>query len=331
MTTQWRRLLPDPFLTVLIATVALASVLPARGVAGTYLTYISSGAIVALFFMHGARLPREHLATALAHWRMHVAILSITFLVYPLLILGLHKAWPQLLTTSAWTGMFFLAALPSTVQSSIALTSLARGNVAGAVTSAAASNLLGIVIAPLIVAQLIQSSAATFSLAGVWRITLQLLLPFAIGHALRPWLGAWAARHSRALSYMDRTTIVLAVYTAFSAAVLGGIWSRLPLSTLMVIAAICAALLAAMLGIAKLVARLFGFSAQDQACVMFCGSQKSLVTGVPMARVLFPGAEAGIVILPLMLYHQLQLMVGAWLARRMGSAEPSGSGTAQRN
>jgi len=203
------------------------------------------------------------------------------------------------------------------VQSSIAFTSIAHGNVAGTVTSAAASNLLGIVISPLIASALTRSDAAAApSLDGIWKVAVQLLLPFVVGHLSRPWLAEWVARRKALLSITDRSTIVLAVYTAFSAAVIGGIWHQIPLATLGVLLILCAAMLTVVLLLTRFGARALGFERRDEISIVFCGSKKSLVTGVPMARVMFSPADAGAAILPLMLFHQIQLIVCAWLARR---------------
>jgi sodium/bile acid cotransporter 7 len=310
------RLLPDPFLGILLATIVTASLLPASGTTAAVFGIIATSAVVLLFFMHGVRLPRENLLAAVGHWRLHLLILACTFALIPLLGLGLASLLPGLLPHPLWVGVLFLCCLPSTVQSSIAMVSVARGNVAAAVTSAAASNLIGIALTPALVGLLAQAKGGAISFSGVWKIVLQLLLPFAIGHLLRPWLGAWAARQKAILTYTDRATIVLAVYSAFSAAVLAGIWRQVPAGTLLVLAAVVAVLLLATMTLARGAARLLGFSREDQTAIVLCGSQKSLVSGVPMARVLFAGPEVGAAVLPVMIYHQMQLMVHAWLARR---------------
>ncbi len=312
----------DPFLGVLLATVALASLFPASGAAAGWISTLASAAIVFLFFLHGVRLPRENLLAAIAHWRLHVLILGSTYVLFPLLGLGLNAAAPGLLPESMWVGVLFLCVLPSTVQSSIAFTSVGRGNVGAAVASAAASNLIGIGVTPLLLGLLVHAQAGdnTVNFAAVWKIVLQLLLPFALGHALRPWLGAWAARQKAILTYTDRATIVLAVYSAFSAAVIAGIWGQMPLWRLLVLALLCGVLLALVIGALRLAARTFGFSREDEVAIVFCGMQKSLVSGVPMARVLFAGPAMGAAVLPLMIYHQMQLMVCAWLARRYANS-----------
>jgi sodium/bile acid cotransporter 7 len=157
-------------------------------------------------------------------------------------------------------------------------------------------------------------------LSGIWKVVLQLLLPFVVGHALRPWLGEWALRQRKLLTYSDRLTILLSVYSAFSAAVIGGIWSAVPVLTLLVLVLICGLILAAALLTTRAIGRMAGFTPPDARTLLYCGTLKSLVSGVPMARVLFPSAEIGAIILPVMIYHQLQLMTCATIARRQGQS-----------
>ena len=312
------RFLPDPFILALLATVALATLLPANGHTAVQVGYVATAAVVLLFFLHGVRLPRENLVAALGHWRLHLLILGTTFVFIPLFGALLQRLFPGLLPANLWAGVLFLCALPSTVQASIAYTSMAQGNIAAAVASAAASNLLGIAATPLIAGLLLHTTGGDVPLSGIWKVVLQLLLPFVVGHALRPWLGSWAGRQRRLLTWSDRLTILLSVYAAFSAAVVAGIWSQVPLLTLLVLALVCIAILLAALLFTTGSARLAGFPAADARTVLYCGSLKSLVSGVPMARVLFPSAEIGAIILPVMIYHQLQLMICATIARRQG-------------
>lgn len=311
------RFIPDPFIPILLATVVLASLFPASGHAATQLNVAATAAVMLLFFLHGVKLPRENLVAALVNWRLHLFILATTYLLFPLIGLALSKLWPSLLPANLWAGVLFLCALPSTVQMSIAFTSMARGNVAASVTAAAASNLLGIVFTPLIAGALLHAQGSgSVPLSGIWKVVLQLLLPFLVGHLLRPALAEWAARRKQLLSWSDRLTILLSVYSAFSAAVIDGIWSRIPVTTLLVTAAVCAAMLTTVMLFALKGARLAGFSPDEQRSALYCGAFKSVVSGVPMARVLFPAAEIGAMILPLMMYHQLQMMVSATLAPR---------------
>ena len=216
----------DLFLLTLLGTVALASLLPVKGEAAGLVSAAATAATMLLFFLHGARLPRENLVAALAHWRLHLTILSLTFVAFPLLGLMMSRALRGLLPDDLWMGVLFLCALPSTVQSSIAFTSIAQGNVPGAIAAAAASNMIGIALTPIIVGTLTHAHGGAVSVSGVWKILVQLLLPFGVGHALRPWIGAGVTRHRRLLFYTDRSTILLAVYSAFSAAVVEGIWHQ---------------------------------------------------------------------------------------------------------
>jgi sodium/bile acid cotransporter 7 len=320
-----RRLRPEPFVLLLVGAVVLASLFPVRGEAAQQLALVSKLAIALLFFLHGARLPRAAVIAALAHWRLHLTVLASTFVLFP--ILGLAAGW----LTRPWlpeplpSGLIFLACLPSTVQSSIAFTSAARGNVAAAVTSASISNVIGMVLTPLLVALLLGARAGGFSFGAVEAILLQLLAPFAAGQVLRGWLGSWVDRRRRLLTFVDRGAIALIVYLAFSAAVVGGIWGRMSPGQLALVLGACAAMLAAVLLATTYGARRLGFAKPDEIVVVFCGSKKTL-TGVAMAGILFPAAVAGVIVLPLMIFHQLQLMVCAVLAQHYAARREDPAG-----
>jgi sodium/bile acid cotransporter 7 len=217
-------------------------------------------------------------------------------------------------------GVLFACALPSTVQSSIALTSIAKGNVPGAICSATMSNLAGICITPLLFGLMSRLHGGVVDGHGIWRIILQLLVPFAAGHLLRPWIGTWAARNRAILSVTDRSSILLVVYTAFSAAVVHGIWHQLPPGTLEILGLVMSLLLAGGLLMTIQVSRAMALCREDEVAIVFCGSQKSLVTGVPMANALFSAASVGPLLLPIMIYYPLQLVACAWLARRYATA-----------
>lgn len=313
------RLIPDPFLVALIGVVALAAFLPASGRAAEAVDIIANIAIGLLFFLQGARLARETVIGGITHWRLHVLVLGCTFVLFPLLGIALHALAPSLLSETLWVGMLFLCALPSTVQSSIAFTSIGKGNVPAAICAATASNLLGIFITPLLVGLLLSAKGEMgFDLTAIGKIVLQLLVPFIAGQILRPKIGGFVLKHKKILSMTDRSSILLVVYSAFSAAVVNGIWQRLAVNDLVTLLVLDSLLLAVVLLITTLAARAFGFDKPDEVTIVFCGSKKTLASGVPMANVLFPGAAAGIVILPLMIFHQIQLMVCAWMAQRYG-------------
>jgi solute carrier family 10 (sodium/bile acid cotransporter), member 7 len=313
---------PDNFTLAIIGAVIVASILPAVGVAATILHYVTIFAIALLFFLHGARLSREAALAGALHWRLHLIVLAATFVLFPILGLILRNALGLVLPESLLLGVLFLCLLPSTVQSSIAFTSIAHGNVAAAVCSASLSNLLGIFITPALVALLMNLKGGV-SIDAIWDIVLQLLVPFIAGHLLRPWIGDFIARHRYALGYVDRGSILLVVYLAFSEAVAHGLWHVLGVGDLIKLLLVCAALLAAVLIATVVVARRLGFERADEIVIVFCGSKKSLASGVPMAGVLFPLAQVGMIVLPLMLFHQIQLMVCAALARRYAANDPA--------
>lgn len=316
------RFLPDNFTLALLGTVTLASVLPASGVAAQALEGITVAAVALLFFLHGAKLSRDAIVAGLSHWRLHLVVVGTTFVLFPLLGWALRPVLLPLVTPGLYTGILYLCVLPATVQSAIAFTAMARGNMPAAICSASASTLLGIVITPLLVGLLLpesqqQSGAAQHdTLANIGRITLQLLVPFVAGHLLRPWIGGFVQRRAAALKLVDQGSILLVVFTAFSAAVVEGLWRQLPASALLGLVVVCAVLLTLALVTTTLVARRMGFSKEDEITLVFCGSKKSLASGVPMAKVLFASHAVGAIVLPIMVFHQMQLMVCAVLAQR---------------
>ncbi len=318
------RLLFDSFSLALIATAVLASLWPAEGAAATWLSRITTAGIALLFFLHGARLSREAVIAGLAHWRLHLTVLAATFVLFPLLGVALQPLATALLTPELYLGVLFLCALPSTVQSSIAFTSIARGNIAAAVVAASVSNLTGVLLTPLLAAMLM---AAHGGLSAPWKaigdILLLLLAPFIVGHLLQPWIGGWVRRWSRLLAATDRGTILLVVYGAFGHAVTQGLWQHVPLPALFGLIVVVCLLLAVAMALIGFAARRLGFEREDRIAILFCGSKKSLATGVPMANILFAGHPAlGMIVLPVMLFHQVQLMVCAALAQRFARGAP---------
>ncbi|MEA2774854.1 MAG: solute carrier family 10 (sodium/bile acid cotransporter), er 7 [Acetobacteraceae bacterium] len=310
----------DGYIAAIVGMVCLASLLPAHGSGAVVAGYATTAAIALLFFLHGARLaPRAALAGA-RNWRLHIVVLASTFLLFPVLALAARGLFPHLLSAPLWTGRILLSVLPSTVQSSIAFTSIARGNVPAALCAATASNLLGMLLTPVL-ASLLLSSQGGFSVKGAGDIVVQLLLPFAAGQLARPLIGEWAQRNKKLLGLVDRGSILLVVYAAFSEGVAQGIWHQLGIADLGRLLAVDAVLLGAVLAITTYGSRLLGFSRADEVTIVFCGSKKSLASGLPMATVLLAGQSVGLIVLPLMLFHQIQLMVCAALAKRYAHTE----------
>ncbi|MFD8893457.1 bile acid:sodium symporter family protein [Streptomyces sp. NPDC059566] len=309
------RLPLDPYVLALLATVGLAALLPARGPVATLADGASTAAVALLFFLYGARLSTREALEGVRHWRLHLTVLAATFVLFPLLGLAARGLVPGLLTAPLYSGLLFLCLVPSTVQSSIAFTSIARGNVPAAICAGSFSSLAGIVLTPLLAAALLGGDAGGFSLDSLLKITLQLLLPFLLGQALRSRVGGFLVRHKQVLGHVDRGSILLVVYAAFSAGVVAGIWHRVSLPQLAALMLVEAVLLAVMLLATWYGAARLGFGRADRIAIQFAGSKKSLAAGLPMASVLF-GPHAALAVLPLMLFHQMQLMVCAVIARR---------------
>jgi sodium/bile acid cotransporter 7 len=308
---------PDNFTLALVAVVVFATLLPAQGVAARWFDTATGGVIGLLFFLHGAKLSRDAIKAGLMHWRLHLLVFACTFAMFPLLGLALKPLLQPLVTREIYTGVLFLCVLPATVQSAIAFTSIARGNVPAAVCSASASTLLGVFVTPVLVNLVVLPHAGGVdALDSIGRILLQLMLPFALGHLARPLIAGWMHRRKEVLGIVDRGSILLVVYTAFSAAVIEGLWKQVPLLALAGLLVVCAVLLACALFLSGWFARRLGFHKADEITIVFCGSKKSLASGIPMAKVLFPAQSVGAIVLPLMLFHQMQLMVCAVLAQR---------------
>lgn len=306
------RLKPDPFLLAIIAAALLGSFLPVTGVAIDALDWATTGAIALLFFLYGARLSPQQTLTGLRHWRLHLTILGFTYLAFPLVGLGIAAVAGNWLSPTMVTGLVYLTLVPSTVQSSIAFTSIARGNVAGAVVSASASNILGVFLTPAL-CWLVLSGRIGFTTQAVIDIMLQLLLPFVLGQLSRRWTASFVKSHPQ-LKLVDRGSIVLVVYAAFAAGRREDMWSQTSLGEIGILIVICLVVLALMLSASWWTARRLGFSTEDAIAIQFCGTKKSLASGLPMAAVLFAGSPIGLLMLPLMIFHQAQLMACASLA-----------------
>jgi sodium/bile acid cotransporter 7 len=318
----------DTFLLLLLAVVALATLLPARGAAADAVSVATKIVIALLFLLYGARLSPQQAWHGVRQWKLHLLVLATTFVVFPLLGLAARVLVPSVLTEDLFTGLLFLCVVPSTVQSSIAFTSMARGHVPAALVSASLSNILGVLLTPLLVLVLMPiGGAPRVDGTAVLDIVLQLLAPFAIGQLLRPWLAPVVSRHAMLTKVVDRGSILLIVYAAFSVGMTEHIWSSVQPWRVVAVALVSALLLAIVLGLTWITGRLARLDRGDAIVLLFCGSKKSLASGLPMALVLFPPATVGLIMLPLMLFHQIQLFVCAVIASRLSrGGQPISSG-----
>lgn len=313
----------DGFVMAIMLAVVVAAFFPARGAFAEALDYVVIAAIALLFFLYGTRLhPREALA-GLAHWRLHLTILTFTFVLFPIIGLVLAPLLAKVIGEDLSAGMLYLTLVPSTVQSSIAFTSIAKGNVPGAIVSASVSNLLGVFLTPLLVVWLMSTdSGVHVDASSITKIMLQILLPFVVGQLLRPWIAPLLARYAEPTKYVDRGSIVLVVYVAFSEGVRQGLWSLVSAWQVVLMTVFATALVIIMLALSGWLPRRLGFNREDTIAIQFCGTKKSLATGLPMATVLFAGSQIGLIVLPLMIFHQVQLILCSALATRYGKQAP---------
>jgi sodium/bile acid cotransporter 7 len=308
------RFRPDILITALVAAAVIASLLPVSGSAATGLNYFTQASVALIFFLHGARLHPRIVMNGFSNWRLHVTILACSFVLFPLLALPLQKLVPAWLSPDLYIGFVFLCILPSTIQSSISFTSIAGGNVSAAVCAASASNMLGVIVTPIL-AMLLLGRHGGIDVHAIEGIMLQLLAPFALGQILQRWIGDVIRAHPKLVGLAERVSIVAVAYLAFSNAVVSGVWSEIGAEDLMIMLALVISLLTLVLTVTHLISRILGFSREDEIAIVFCGSKKSMGSGLPMANIIFAGQALGLIVLPMMVYHQIQLIVCAVLAR----------------
>ena len=315
-----RRFGLDRYMMLLILTVLLATFAPARGDFAAALKPVTYWVVALLFFLYGAKLSTKTIVSGFANWRLQIGVLLCTFALFPLLGLAIKPVVIQWLPTAIGVGFLYIGCLPSTVQSSIAFTSVSGGNVAGAVCAASISNLVGVILSPLLFAVLIPSGTGYgVDPSAVWKIVQQILLPFAVGQLCRPLLADFLHRYKFPTMIVDRGSILLIVYSAFSAGVVNGIWQVVSPTALLTIIAVCAVMLAIAMGISLGAGRAAGMPREDLVSLFYCGSTKSLATGLPMAGILFAGQDISLVVLPLMVFHLLQLVVCAIISQRLAA------------
>ena len=307
----------DNYMLMLVGMVVLGLILPVRGIAADGLRGLTFWAVTLLFFLYGAKLDPASVRAGLLNWRLQGLTFGATYLLFPVLGLILAAAFGGLLGPELTLGLLFLCVLPSTVQSSIAFTSIAGGNVPAAICAASLSNLIGVALTPFLVAQLLHHDGGGISLDAIEKIALQILLPFILGQILRPWIGAFVQRHKLLTMVVDRGSILLIVYSAFGAGTVAGIWSAIPVPAMVLCLAVVALLLALVMGVMVAMGRLTHLPPADQAVLFFCGSTKSLASGLPIATAIFPAATVGATVLPVMIYHMTQLLVCSAIAQRL--------------
>jgi len=313
----------DPFLMLMIAAIVVATLFPATGQTAEIVDWVGTIGVALLFFGHGAALSHKAILTGLKQWQLHGFIFATTFIVFPLIVQPLRLVPDSVLPGDLVLGFIYLAVLPSAVSSSIAYTAMAKGNVPAAVCNSAGSNVFGLLLTPLLLTLFMNSAGAgSIDIGQALRdVFVELLLPFGLGQVIHRWVGDFPASRKHWLENYDQSVIVLIIYSAFSKSVTAGLWNELPPSGLVAAAALCTLLLILVFAFTIYGARRLGFRREDEIAAVFCGSKKSLASGLPLAQVLFAGAPGfGMIVLPIMLYNQIQILIGAVLARRYGSS-----------
>jgi sodium/bile acid cotransporter 7 len=310
------------FFFLMIAMVILAWLFPEAGAENNpfHLKTISNIGVGVIFFFYGLKLNWTSLKSGLGHWKLHLIIQMTTFLLFPLLILILHTMFSTSEYSYWWIGAFYLAALPSTVSSSVVMVSIAGGNISAAIFNASISSLIGIFITPLWMSLLVDNSSLSIAdLSGViLNLCLQVLFPVIAGLLLHNVMGRFVERNKDRLRYFDQAVILLIVFRAFAESFLRDMFTGYTTLELITLSALMFLLFVVLVAIMQLVSSWMKFSREDRITIIFCGSKKSLVQGAVMGQVLFPQASAfGIILLPLMVYHALQLVAGSILAQQM--------------
>ncbi|MBZ9772587.1 bile acid:sodium symporter family protein [Mesorhizobium sp. CO1-1-8] len=314
--TLIKKLPIDAYMVLLICTVGLAVVAPVSGQAAILVSRLGSVAVALLFFLYGAKLKTQVVLAGFVNWRLQGLILLMTYVLFPLLGLAIFRVGDAIFPHEILVGIVYLTLLPSTIQSSIALSAMARGNVAASLCAASVSNLLGVVVTPLLATLLLSTAGFVLDVRSVLSIIAQIMLPFAAGQIVRPLISGWLERNKLITTVVDRGSILLIVYSAFSAGMIAGVWSKIDLPILVALMVLAAAMLAVAIVTVRFFSKLLGFDHADATTLLFAGIQKSLASGVPIANILFVGQAVSIILLPLMLYHQMQLFVSAFLAQQ---------------
>jgi solute carrier family 10 (sodium/bile acid cotransporter), member 7 len=315
----------DWFILAIIGMIIIASVWSTPGIQKGYfsLRSIAGYGVSLIFFFYGLRLSPKKLREGLSNWRLHSVVQLSTFVLFPVILLILKRFFGTNGNELFWLGAFYVAALPSTVSSSVVMVSIAGGNIPAAIFNASISALLGVFITPLWMGIVLTTSTQGFDLTDVIiKLIIQVLVPVTIGILLNHRFGAVADKHRKKMRYFDQIVILLIIYTAFSESFAKHMFSEHGVSDILILGLCMITLFFFVYGIISLVSKLVNFNREDKITAVFCGSKKSLVHGTVMSKVLFPNAAAaGIILLPLMMYHALQLIAASIIAQSMARKE----------
>lgn len=311
------------FFFLLIGTIILAWLVPSVGTdqSPLQLPKIAEYGVTLIFFFYGLKLNPKSLIADLSNWKLHLLVQLSTFILFPVTVLLIKLAFPVYFSSLLGLGIFYLATLPSTVSSSVVMVSIAGGNLPSAIFNASVSSIIGIFITPVWMSAMLEKTLGTFNISHtILKLSLEVLLPVILGLLLHEKLGAWAGKHKTALRSFDQFIILLIVFTSFCESFSGKMFEGFSLGELFLLGALMLIFFLLVFGLMDILSVWLGFNRADRITVIFCGSKKSLVQGAVMGKVMFPSqAMLGVVLLPLMIYHALQLLAGSTIAKAMGN------------
>ena len=310
----------DKFVLAIIILIIVAYFFPEWGLdtSPVPLDLIGTIGISLIFFFYGLKLSPQKLKAGLSNYKLHILIQASTFLLFPLLILLFRPLIQNEEQEILWLAFFFLAALPSTVSSSVVMISIAKGNIPAAIFNASISGIIGIAITPLWMGLFVTERASDFDFSTIYsKLILQILLPVILGVLLQKYWGDFMRKHSSKLTLFDKTIILLIIYKSFAESFAENLFTSVSIIDLILLFAGVLAVFSIVFIITGLIAKLFGFNMEDRITAQFCGTKKSLVHGTVFSKILFGNmASLGLILLPLMLFHASQIMIISAIASR---------------
>lgn len=311
----------DKFVLAIITTVCIAYLFPNFGADDSWfpIDTISGYGISLIFFFYGLKLSPDKIKSGLKNWKLHILVQSATFIIFPLVVLLFYPLMKNEEQHTMWLAVFFLAALPSTVSSSVVMVSIAKGNIPAAIFNASLSGIIGILLTPLWMKPFLEEQQADFNFEKVYtQLIFQIIIPVILGIILQRFGSKWAQKYNSQLSFFDKAIILLIVYKSFAESFISGIFKTLQWYDMFILLIIVSVLFWVVYGLINWIAKRLGFNREDRITASFCGSKKSLVHGTVMSKVLFTNAATiGIILLPLMLYHAMQILVISIIAGKL--------------
>lgn len=311
------------FIILLLLSIVGAWLAPEFGMPNEWFSpsEVAGWGVSVIFFFYGLKLSPEKLRAGLSNIKLHSLIQLSTFVLFPLLVLGVMYLVPDWRTNYyLWLGVYFVATLPSTVSSSVVMVSIARGNIPAAIFNASISSLIGVALTPALMSFFISAQTGGNTLSDiVLKLILQVVVPVGAGIFLNRYWGSFADRHKVLLSRFDQGVIIAIVYTAFCEGFSSGIFESVSTVELVVLTLGLTALFVAVYGIVYALCNWLKFNREDRITALFCSSKKSLVHGTVMSRVIVADPSmVSIILLPIMIYHAMQLIVVSGIAKRLG-------------